>query len=186
MAVRLRTRRAAATLALAALALSPSALAGGDGQRGSETFEGTCQFSGTLRQDPPLTNLPQAGEASASARGACSGTLTSERGKARRLDGAQASYFARAAGTTSCGGGTAEGSGFLVIRGERIGFRFSELRGPGTGAIRLDGTGGGSAAGVATVSQDEDPVAIAQKCSGPGLERVGIDITIGTTPAISG
>jgi hypothetical protein len=57
---------------------------------------------------------------------------------------------------------------------------------PGVAAIRLDGTGGGSAAGAARVSNEEDPVQIVQKCSADGLRRVGIQIDLATTPTISG
>jgi hypothetical protein len=149
------------------------ALAGQGGhEAGAETFEGTCQFSGILRQEPPLTNTPQAGSATARARGLCSGE--------------RASYFAQAGGTLSCTGGTATGSGFIRLRGERIRFRFSEVRGPGAGAIRLEGASGGSAAGEARVSEEEDPLRIAEKCGGKGLRSVRIHIDIATTPSISG
>ena len=86
----------------------------------------------------------------------------------------------------SCGGGSAEGSGVLRIAGRRIRFAFSEVRGPGAAAITLQGRAGGSAAGTANVSQDEDPVEIAAKCSGDGLRSAHIDINLATTPAISG
>jgi hypothetical protein len=36
------------------------------------------------------------------------------------------------------------------------------------------------------VHEDEDPVRIAQRCSGPGLRQVSIRIDLATTPAISG
>jgi hypothetical protein len=36
------------------------------------------------------------------------------------------------------------------------------------------------------VSADEDPVAIAQACSGDGLRRVRIEIDVATTPALTG
>jgi hypothetical protein len=189
----LTSTRAAALAALvpAAVALGPVAPAASDDddrrQHGStETFEGTCEFSGTLRQNPPLTNTLQPGRAWAVATGRCTGTLTDSRGRVRQLDGARAGYSAQAEGTTSCGGGTAEGAGFILLRGERIGFRFSEVRGPGEGLIRLDGERGGSAAGTARVSEDEDPVRIAQECSGSGLRQVGIRIDLATTPSISG
>jgi hypothetical protein len=173
-------------LALGAFALSPTALADDESTEASTTFEGTCQFSGKLRQRPALTNTPQAGEGVARAAGACFGTLTDERGHVRRLDGERVKYFASARGTLSCAGGTAAGSGFLDFRGERLCFRFSEVRGPGVGAIRLDGAAGGSAAGEARVSQDEDPLEIVRKCGGEGLRQVGIDIDLATTPTISG
>jgi hypothetical protein len=177
--------RTTIALALGVLAVWPVAPAGADSD-GDDSFAGTCRFSGTLRQDPPLTNAPQPGEASARATGTCSGTLTDEKGRVRRLDGDRARWFASARGTASCGGGSAVGSGFIQLRGERLRFRFTEVRGPGAGAITLEGAGGGSAAGAARVSQDEDPLEILRKCSGSGLRQVGIDIDIATTPAMSG
>jgi hypothetical protein len=139
---------------------------------GADTFQGTCQFSGKLRQRPPLTNTPQAGSATARARGLCAG--------------ASARYFARAAGTLSCGGGSAAGKGFIQLRGERIRFTFSEVRGPGAAAIRLEGADGGSATGEARASEDEDPVEIAERCGAEGLRSVRIHIDLATTPSISG
>jgi hypothetical protein len=154
--------------------------------KGPSSFEGTCDFSGLLRQSPPLTNLPQPGEATARAAGSCTGTLTGPRGRVRELHASSAGYFARAQGTTSCGGGSATGAGFIRLRGRRIRFQFSETRGPGTAAIQLTGSAGGSAAGTANVSPDENPAEIAQKCGGEGLREARIDIHLATTPAISG
>jgi hypothetical protein len=173
-------------LALGALAASPIASADNNERDEATTFEGSCQFSGKLRQRPPLTNAPQAGEGLARADGTCSGTLTDEDGDAQRLEAERARYFASAQGTLSCGGGSAAGSGFIHVGGERLHFDFSEVRGPGIAAVRLDGAGGGSAAGEASVSNEEDPLEIAQKCSGQGLRQVRIDIAIVTTPAITG
>ena len=176
----------AVVTALVAGATAPAASAGGHGDRSAETFKGTCQFSGILRQSPPLTNAIRSGRASANAAGVCTGALTDSKGRVRNLDGARAGYFALAEGTTSCAGGTAQGTGFIRVRGERIDFRFSEVRGPGTGAIRLEGSRGGSATGAARVSDDEDPVRIVQECNGSGLRQVRIQIDLATTPAISG
>jgi hypothetical protein len=164
-------RHVIAAAAAAAAIAAPGAEAGG-GERSADTFEGTCEFSGTLRQHPPLTGTPQPGSASVAASGTCNGV--------------RAAYFAQAAGTTSCGGGTATGAGFLTIRGHRIDFRFSEVRGPGGAAVRLEGAGGGSAAGTARVDEREDPVRIAQACSGSGLRQVHVRIELATTPAIAG
>jgi hypothetical protein len=185
----LTTKRAAALVALvpAAVAVGPAALADdGRQHRSTETFQGTCQFAGTLRQNPPLTNIPQPGRAEATASGRCTGTLTDSKGRVRQLEAARARYFAQAIGTSSCAGGTAAGNGFIRFGGERLDFRFSEVRGPGAGAIRLEGERGGSAHGAARVSDDEDPVRIARLCSGPGLRQVGIQIDLATAPAISG
>jgi hypothetical protein len=173
-------------LALGALAASPIAFADDDGDDETNTFAGSCQFSGKLRQSPPLTNTPQAGEAIARARGTCSGTLTDEYGDAEQVESERASYFASAQGTLSCSGGSAVGSGVIALAGERLEFRFSELRGPGAAAIRLEGADGGSATGEARVSEEEDPLEIAEKCSGEGLRQVGIEIDLVTTPTITG
>jgi hypothetical protein len=161
---------------------------GGKDRRSAETFTGSCQFEGTLRQHPPLTNLPAPGRAFAVATGTCTGTLTDSRGRARQLSAERGFYAAQArSDAMSCGGGTAEGSGFLLFRrGERIDFGFSEARLPGAGAVTLTGRRGGSATGVASVSRDEDAVRIVQECSGEGLSQVDIDITLTTTPTISG
>ena len=161
-----------------------TALAGGG--HGSSTFEGTCHMSGLLRQSPPITTMPQDGNASARTRGTCSGTLTDARGRTHELSDAPASYAARASGTMSCGGGTADGHGYLRIAHRKIRFLFSEVRGPGVAAVSLQGRAGGSATGTAHVAADEDPVEIAQKCSGSGLATAHLDLDLATTPAISG
>jgi hypothetical protein len=160
-----------------------AALAAGGGR--TETFDGTCHMTGLLRQAPPITNTPQEGRASVRTRGTCSGTLTDARGRTHELSDAPARYAARAAGTVSCGGGTAEGQGYLQIAGRRIRFLFSEVRGPGVAAVNLQGRAGGSATGTAHVAADENPVDIAQKCAGPGLRTVHIELDL-VTPGISG
>ena len=169
-----------------ALLVGAAGTAVAENRHGPITFEGSCELAGVLAQSPPITSVPQPGEATARARGTCSGTLTGARGVVRELDAAPSRYFARASGSVSCGGGSAEGSGVLRIKGRRIRFAFSEVRGPGAAAVTLQGRSGGSATGAAHVSQDEDPAEIAAKCSGEGLRSVRIDINLQTTPAISG
>jgi hypothetical protein len=154
--------------------------------RGQVMFSGSCTLSGTLVQDPPMTAVATPGRAFATAVGTCSGTLTDRRGRTRELTDARTRYAASAAGVVGCGGGTAEGHGVLALAGRRIAFAFREVRGPGVAAIKLQGARGGSATGHAAVSPDEDPAAIAAACAGPGLRSVGIDITLATTPSISG
>jgi hypothetical protein len=166
--------------------LSAAGVALATGGHGPTTFEGTCRLSGTLHQRPALTSTPQEGRAAARARGTCSGTLTDRRGRTHELNDAPARYAARAGGTMSCGGGTAEGRGYLQIGKRRIRFLFSEVRGPGVAAVSLRGRRGGSATGDGHVASDEDPVAIAQKCAGPGLRSAHLDIDLAATPAISG
>lgn len=52
--------------------------------------------------------------------------------------------------------------------------------------VVLQGRAGGSATGTAHVAADENPVDIAQKCSGSGLRMAHIELDLATTPAISG
>ena len=176
-------RTAAIAVVTAALAWAAPAAAK---PHGPVTFAGTCALSGTLVQDPPVTAIPSQGRARATATGTCSGTLTDKHGRTRELRDAPARYAAAAEGVVGCGGGSAEGRGTLTLAGRRIAFAFSEIRGPGGAVVMLEGARGGSAAGEANASPDEDPAAIAAACAGPGLRSVGIDITLATTPSISG
>jgi hypothetical protein len=177
--------RAAIPLSLVTAAVALPAATAPAGDHGSSTFEGTCDFAGVLRQDPPLTNAPAHGEARARAKGPCSGTWTDARGRVHELDGDAVTYVARAEGTVSCEGGSATGSGFLRYRRDRLEFDFSEVRGPGAAAISLQGEDGGGAGGAAAVSEDEDPAEIAEKCGGEGVRQVGIRIHL-ASPGISG
>jgi hypothetical protein len=162
------------------------AAAPADAHRRAVSFQGSCSLSGTVFQDPPITTVPAPGSAVARAAGTCSGTLTDRRGRSHQLDAARATYAASASGTVGCSGGTATGRGKLRLAGRTLRFRFSEARGPGVAAIRLEGRRSGSAAGQAVASASADPVAIALACAGPGLASVPIDITLATTPAIAG
>lgn len=158
----------------------------GAAERRSQTFEGSCSLSGSVVQDPPITTVPAPGSATAEASGTCSGTITDHKGRVRQIDAAPSRYAASASGTVGCAGGSATGAGVLRIRGVRIAFSFSEVRGPGAAAVNLQGEGGGSATGTAVASASEDPAAIAAACAGAGLRSVRIDITLATTPSISG
>jgi hypothetical protein len=51
--------------------------------------------------------------------------------------------------------------------------------------LSLRGRRGGGANATANVSQEEDPIEIAQKCAGPGLDEVRIAVEL-DTPGISG
>ena len=168
---------------LTALALSSFA---GAAKPGAETFAGTCEMSGVIRHQPPLTNAPAPAEAHGSFSGTCSGTFTDRNGGTHQLDGAPARYEARAAGDLSCLGGTATGSGRLLFGGgQAIEFSLTERRGPGLAVVTLEGAAGGSATVVGTVSQSEDPAEINERCNGSGLRTVRGDARI-ESPGISG
>lgn len=157
-----------------------------DAEGGTSTFEGSCMLSGIVRFEPALGVLPAEGKASAVARGRCSGTMTSMAGRARPVENARAHYKVNAAGTGSCGGGATSGRGYLELGGHRIDFRFDEVRVTGAAAITLEGRGGGSANGLATMSAEADPAVIATRCSAGTLGRVPVEIKFATTPAIYG
>lgn len=172
-----------AMLMAGSVVLAPSTASA---HRGPSTFDGTCDLSGAVRQSPPLGVLPVEGTAVAHARGRCSGTLTNADGSAHQVRRARAYYRATASGSLSCGGGSSDGRGYLQIGRHRINFAFNEIRGPGVGAITLEGRAGGAAAGAATVRTDTDPLAIVERCAASRLRAAPIDLTLATAPSISG
>ena len=164
--------------ACAALALSPAA---GAAKTGTERFDGTCEMSGTVRHDPPLTGTPLPTEIRGSFRGTCSGELTDADGETRPLDSAPASYDVRdAGGALSCLGGTATGTGSLRFGGSaEIVFSLTERRpAPGVAIVALEGVAGGSATVFGTVSQDTDLVEANDRCNGAGLRVIRGDARI--------
>ena len=176
-------KRITTLIALSLMAVAPAAE--GDGRTAS-TFSGSCHFEGVVRFSPPLTNNPQPARGSARAAGPCTGTFTDRRGRSHELDGERVSYFAANSGDMSCGGGTAEGGGYLRYRGHKLRFGLTETRFTGFAELHLEGAKSGSAEALAHVSEDEDPGEIAQKCLGPGLDRARLVIDLLPTSGISG
>ena len=167
-------------------ALAPSSLAAADAP-GSETFTGTCEMSGVIRHQPPLTQTPALTTVRGSFSGTCSGELTDSDGGTRRIDGVPAEYNARGVGQLSCLGGTATGTGALTFAGgQAIDFSLTERRpAPGVATVVLEGAAGGTATVFGTVSSSEDPVEINERCNGSGLRVVHADARI-VSPGISG
>src|SRR5687768_8872182 len=99
-----QTRASALLISSAIAALSLSSLAGAD-QPGAESFQGTCEMSGAIRHQPPLTQDPAATRFHGSFSGVCSGRLTDRDGETHQLDGAPAEYDGRGVGELSCLGG---------------------------------------------------------------------------------
>ena len=162
----------------AALALSSPATAGAPG---TESFTGVCAMSGTVRHQPPLTQQPAPTAIRGSFSGTCSGELTDRAGRTHRLDGAPADYRVRdAGGALSCLGGTATGTGSLLLgRGQEIEFTLTERRpAPGLALVSLVGDDGGSATVVGTMSPSEDLVELNERCAGSGVRLVRGDARI--------
>lgn len=151
------------------------------------TFNGSCKFSGSVSFAPPLTNNPQPIDQTAHGSGTCSGSFVDGDGHAHQLDGAPAAYQASEHGdSASCGGGTDSGSGQLLFPYGTLRFTISEVRGTAVVAASLTGAGGGSAKATVTPSASDDPFSTVQQCSGAGLSETGIDISLQTSPDISG
>lgn len=151
-----------------------------------ESFNGSCEFSGTVRFTPPMTSSPQPVAQRAEAPGACSGTFTHELGGEQLTDVA-VTYRAESSGDqVSCAFGVASGSGALVFPKGEIEFDMTEYRGGATPAIRLTGRNGGEAWMLVTPSQGSDPAAAVQACNGAGLERFDLDARMRTLEPISG
>src|SRR5687768_11773462 len=82
----------------------------------AQTFGGTCEMTGVILHEPPMTNEPAPVQVRGRFEGKCSGEFTNRRGRTRRLDDAPGVYKARPAGSLSCLGGTATGNGRLILR----------------------------------------------------------------------
>lgn len=171
--------------AFATLALSSFATAD---EPGAESFEGTCELSGVIRHQPPLTEEPAATRIHGSFSGVCSGVFTERDGSMHQLDAAPADYEVRdAGGDLSCLGGTATGTGSLRFgRGREIDFSLTERRpAPGLAVVALEGAAGGSASVFGTLSPSEDLMELNERCNGAGLRLVRGDARI-VSPGISG
>ena len=181
-----------ATIALAAALICTSAEASGASPGNSpthpaDTFSGQCQFTGTVTFRPPLSNTPQNITQQVDAPGTCSGRFVGHDGVSRQLDNAQSTYVAteRSSGA-SCAGGTASGSGELVLPDGEIKFSESETRAGVFVVATATGAAGGSAAGYAAPTPDQNPVTAAQECAGSGIPSATVSIQLSTTPSISG
>jgi hypothetical protein len=164
-------------------ALTPFA---GAKPKGAETFRGTCEMSGVIRHEPPLTQTPTPTIVRGSFRGLCSGQVTDRKGRTRRLDEAPASYRALGAGPLSCLSGVATGTGKLSLgRGSVIEFALTERRGPGVAEVTLEGESGGTATVFGTVSRDQDLIELNRRCMSSGVRLLRGDARI-VSPGIAG
>jgi hypothetical protein len=170
--------KVAAVLIISAAVFAPAAHA--------SSFDGSCDFSGTVRFDPPMTTSPQPVAQSADAQGACTGTVVDRRGS-HKLNAAPATYRARSSGdAVSCAFGVANGEGVLTLRRSRVRFTMTEYRGGATPLIHLQGRRSGEAWMQVTPSQDSDPVAAVEACNAGGLSSFALDAHMQTVGAMSG
>src|SRR3954454_2686948 len=151
------------------------------------SFDGSCQFSGTVDFSPGLTNTPQAVTDVAHATGTCSGTLD-RGGRQVAVSNAPVQYVASDHGdNVTCGEEIAVGSGYLQFApGNRINFKLYEKRAAAAATLIVKGTDAGQGAGEAHLSRDTDPVAALTACGANGLERAPVDIHLTTSSPISG
>src|SRR5687767_421631 len=97
------SKPAVAVLICSALAVPALSSSAGADAPGTESFEGVCEMSGTIRHRPPLTGAPAPTEVRGSFSGTCSGTFTDRDGRTRQLDAAPAGHEVRdAGGDLSC------------------------------------------------------------------------------------
>jgi hypothetical protein len=152
-----------------------------------ESFDGSCEFSGSVTFAPPMTSAPQPIAQDADAPGQCSGTFTDRFGRKHELDNAPAAYRAESSGDqVSCAFGLASGTGTLVFPYGEIAFTMNEYRGGATPIIRLTGKAGGEAWMPVTPSQSSDPAAAVQACNGAGLDHFDLDGHLQTMGPIAG
>jgi hypothetical protein len=152
-----------------------------------ESFDGSCEFSGSVTFTPPMTSAPQPVAQHANAPGTCTGKFTDRFGRAHALDNAAATYSAESSGDqVSCAFGLASGTGSLAFPDGAIAFAMNEYRAGATPLIRLTGSNGGEAWMPVTPSQSSDPVAAVQACNGAGLDHFDLDAHMNTVGAISG
>ena len=150
------------------------------------TFDGSCEFAGTVTFTPPLTNSAQDVKQVVDAKGTCSGTLVDAARHSHELSDAPVTYQSTAyAKGVSCGSGVNAGEGALGFEFGKLGFHFDETRVTAFPLLRYTGQKGGSAMGTAMPAQDQDPAA-ALECAGDGMKQFKLQGRLQTTPAISG
>lgn len=167
---------------VALVASLPVALAG---ERAPTTFDGSCELSGTVRFKPPMTNEPQSGRVKGRLRGECTGTLTGRKGT-RSIDGKRVKSRVHSSGLESCTAGRGEGAGYLDFGKSRLRFTYDEVRMGPVLVLDAEGAAGGSAVAEGNVSASEDPGPILEACGSDGLRRAPVDVTLRTTPSMSG
>lgn len=149
-------------LALGVLGLSSTAMA--DSPDEPTTFEGSCEFEGSVKYpNPPLQFTPTVTPEFVQATGPCTGQFGDE-----TLDGDTVKLEFESVGPLSCAaGGTTQGSGVLKFRGQKLDFSVVETRPPGIVSnfvLTGDNGGGASMQAMADFEGDQGEVVV-RKCA---------------------
>ena len=179
----MRPGRPIAVAVAALLVAAPGAAA----TKPADTFAGSCEAQVLVRNDPPMSSTITDTRIDITTRRAtCTGTVTRGNG-VHQVDAAPTTGHLQGFGPSSCLVSSTSGSGYFTIdRRWRIDFTYDEPRLGPVGTLTWFGAAGGSATDVARLSQDEDPFDIVQRCGAEGVPEVLVDVTIATTPSISG
>jgi hypothetical protein len=171
---------------LALLALTPGA-AGAAPRHRIETFTGHCESQAVVRMNPPMSSEVRDTRVDIASRWAkCSGTVKT-RGRVHRFVDAPTVGELHGTGPSSCELSATQGFGrFTIAKRWRIDFTYVEPRLGPVGLLPYRGIAGGSALDVASLSSEEDSVDIVQRCGAEGVPSVLVDVSIQTTPSISG
>jgi hypothetical protein len=152
-----------------------------------ETFTGHCESQAVVNMDPPMSSEVRDTKVDIASRWAkCSGTVEVD-GHLFQFVDAPTTGELHGSGPSSCELSATQGWGrFTIANRWRIDFTYTEPRLGPVGLLPYSGIAGGSALDVASLSSEEDSADIVQRCGAEGVPSVLVDVSIGTTPSISG
>jgi hypothetical protein len=182
----MRARLTAGAALAALLALAPAAATAAP-PKGIETFTGHCESQAVVNMDPPMSGDVRETQVDIASRWAkCSGSVETG-GHVYRFVDAPTVGELHGSGPSSCELSATQGWGrFTIANRWRIDFTYVEPRLGPVGLLPYSGIAGGSALDVASLSSEEDSVDIIQRCGAEGVPSVLVDVSIETTPSISG
>jgi hypothetical protein len=152
-----------------------------------ETFTGTCESQAVVNMDPPMSGEVRETQIDIASRWAtCSGTVAVD-GHVYDVVEAPTVGELHGSGPSSCELSATQGWGrFTIAKRWRIDFTYLEPRLGPVGLLPYGGIAGGSAIDVARLSSEENAADIVQRCGDEGVPSVLVDVSIATTPTISG
>jgi hypothetical protein len=182
----MRGRPVSGAIVAALLLLAPATAAAAPPDR-IETFTGHCESQAVVNMDPPMSGEIRETKIDIASRWAkCSGTVEVD-GRVFHVEDAPTVGELHGSGPSSCELSATQGWGrFTIANRWRIDFTYLEPRLAPVGLLPYSGIAGGSALDVASLSSEEDSADIIQRCSAEGVPSVLVDVSIRTTPSISG